>query len=85
MATSLRVEGRTENEVTLDEFDTMSVLNGGVAVSTAANSYSFMGVINGGKATLTTVNDGSQQYQDLLAAGAFADSTSENIFTPQPQ
>ena len=46
--------------------------------SDGANSVKVTGVTD---VTLKFGDDGSQQYQDLLAAGAFADSTSENIFT----
>ena len=43
-----------------------------------ANSVKVTGVSD---VTLKFGDDGSQQYQDLLAAGAIADSTSDNIFT----
>ena len=43
-----------------------------------ANSVKVSGVSD---VTLKFGDDGSPQYQDLLAAGAFADSASDNIFT----
>ena len=46
--------------------------------SDGANSVKVTGVSD---VTLKFGDDGSQQYQDLLAAGAFSDSTSDNLFT----
>ena len=74
------VEQLTDGQVTLwfADGDASKWDASTLTYSDGANSVQVTGVSD---VTLKFGDDGSQQYQDLLAAGAFADSTSENIFT----